>query len=388
MYDGQADGWKATAQLDARYVQRTLPGAPLLSGVGHLCDKPELGNATGHGASDHRASLDYVLKMGADVDTTRKNECQRPKAPLLGSLQNWLLGPESERYPTEVAFGLVRVDKVVLSFMPAELTVHAGAMVNDRVFADLTGSVGPGLQTRVVGLANSYIQYVTTPSEYAQQYYEAGSTLYGPASAEYMSDQAHILVQSMLGSSVPEVDLVRTIDPETAPERARLAQPTIRALAIQHRASEGLCRLPGPDVAVCFWWVDGSPGSVPIAQPPAQNLSWLQIVDSNGAPLRVPEPWPALGATRGGIDDPMGSIDDRGVDFFTTVRERDKTGNGYRWATVFKPSPTEWSAIRAPIRIRARASDGAGPVDSPLFVPTSMPLDCTPEQLPRCLILQ
>ena len=93
----------------------------------------------------------------------------------------------------------MRIDDTWLSFVPGELTVHAGWAVRERI-ENLVKAKEKNPQRYVIaGLANAYIQYLTTRSEYNRQYYEGASTLYGPQSAEYVAERFEILARSMLG---------------------------------------------------------------------------------------------------------------------------------------------------------------------------------------------
>src|SRR5690606_28364345 len=68
--------------------------------------------------------------------------------------------------------------------------------------ADGVGSVPePTADAVVAGLANGYMQYVTTPEEYERQRYEGGATLYGPASGPYLAEVMAALAQHLLGRS-------------------------------------------------------------------------------------------------------------------------------------------------------------------------------------------
>ena len=373
--------WKRTLTLDAHSIRTHLPSAWLLNRKDQLCDLAELGNATGHGGTDHRASIDSIMPPSSDIDPERSG-CQAPKREMFGSLQQWLLGPDRTRYPTDVTFGMVRVDDMWLSFVPAELTVHAGAMVNDRV----RKIAGPAAQTRVVGLANGYVQYVTTEVEYGMQRYEGGSTLYGPKSAEYFADQAELLARAVLGQSLYDVDVPLPLSYELAPERARLPlyEDSVAAKAMTTpREGHGLCRIPSDDSStICFWWTDAAP-AVSMASPGR----WIELVDDQGAPAKTCKAWPDLVPSRALPCDPSGAIDDGGFDFSTTVRGRD--GDGYLWGTLFRPTPVEWDELgERRVHIRARGSHDAHPVESRTFTAREPPPACTAQQMSSCALIE
>jgi neutral ceramidase len=375
--------WRRQLTLDGHYLQRRLSSAPLLNERDHLCQDPELGNAAGHGGSDHRSSIDSVFPMSSDIDTSRC-DCQKPKRGLLGGLQRLLLGQSIQRYPEDVAFAMLRIDDVWLTFMPAELTVHAGALVNDRVrrFA------GRHAEARIVGLANGYIQYITTEAEYGMQHYEGGSTLYGPKSAEFFADQAEILARAMVGQRTPGngVDEILKLEYSLGPERHRLpreedATPISKMRAPREKGD--LCLLQElPEPVLCFWWTDAAP-----AITLGQKAPWLQVIDENGNPVKVCSNAAALDANEddGKRCDPAATIDDRGIAFLTTVRER--RNDGYIWGTIFRPSGNEWTQLLKPVRIRARGAQQAPPIDSDAFSFSRRPLKCTYVQAANCQII-
>jgi hypothetical protein len=149
--------------------------------------------------------------------------------------------------------------------------------------------------------------------------------------------------------------------------------------------THGVCRLPGGDpISLCTWWTDAAPGVVPTSPSPAGESPWIELVRADGSPLHVCATWPWLGAAAPGAAacDPSATIDDRGVDFLTTVRGRHR--DGYLWSTIFRPSALEWTGLHERVRIRARGAAGAAPVDSDAFSPTELPWPCTAAQAAMC----
>jgi neutral ceramidase len=55
----------------------------------------------------------------------------------------------------------------------------------------------------VVSLTNGFMQYVTTADEYGAQYYEGGSTLYGPGEAAMFARQLAALTRLLPKDSLP-----------------------------------------------------------------------------------------------------------------------------------------------------------------------------------------
>src|SRR4051794_7325156 len=89
--------------------------------------------------------------------------------------------------PGAVPFGVFRVGDGVLASIPGEATKEEGVRVRDAVLDALR----PAGVTHVViaGLADDYINYVTTPQEYGQQSYEGASTLWGPNEGTFVIER-------------------------------------------------------------------------------------------------------------------------------------------------------------------------------------------------------
>jgi hypothetical protein len=371
-YDRQTD-WHSNVTLDAHALEAYLPSACLMDGSAHLCPKPELGSGSSHGGSDHPTSID-VLPPDNDVDPTRGG-CQGPKRELLGPLQAFIIGRAATRLPVDVMFGMARIDNVWLSFVPAEPTVHVGALINGRV----SRLVGSTAETRVVGLANSYVEYIATEEEYQFQRYEGGSTLYGPKSAQYFADRADILARAALGQVLPGVDTTSTHIYELGPVRNRLPLVSNETPASQlgaARAPGGLCRMhDDASIALCFWWTDVGPATALSTPAP-----WIRLVDASSVPVHACGAW---GPLRGTGCDPAAAIDDRGADFRTTIHAR--VGNAFEWGTIFRPTNLEWATMPGKVQISVAATD-APPLLLQAISTDKLPAYCTFEQAAHCAL--
>ncbi|HEY6912610.1 MAG TPA: neutral/alkaline non-lysosomal ceramidase N-terminal domain-containing protein [Myxococcales bacterium] len=359
-------------RLAARYLEVGLSSAKLLDGRRALCEKGELGQGAGHGGSDHPTSLDGLLPAESDVESAEAaKRCQSPKKPLLGEwLQARLIGSDKLRFPEHVSMGVLRIGDTWLSFMPAELTVHAGREVRAQV-----ARAAPGAIVRVVGLANAYIQYVATRPEYELQRYEGGSTLYGPLSSEFLAERAGALARAVAsGATPPEardlspaIDEVAAFDYSLGPQRERYPR---KATPFSARAQEVLCRLPAPRPRICFAWTDGSPAAVPLGTAPWVHLQLPpghRLCEAD-RPLR-----------RGAACDPDAAVDDRGTDFETRIRGR--AGGGWGWSTIFHPSDAEVEALGA---ARVRIGVGDGFASGELSLAPSDLAPCTAGEAERC----
>jgi neutral ceramidase len=372
----RAERFRTDLALESRYIEVDLPGRALPRGGGHLCTPPRLGQAAGHGGSDHPTSIDGLIDSGSDLDPA-STDCQAPKPQLLGSFSPLIVGLSPKTFfPTHVAFALVHLGDTWLSFVPGELTVHAGAAVNRAVLDAVARAGEPAPTAIVAGLANGYIQYIATRAEYQLQAYEGASTLYGPASADFTAQLMKELALDLMGEPQPDSpSMGRSVTPvyEFAPRQHRFPTPSDpEPQALFEPLSLCSIREKSPP-ALCFRWTHGEPGQVPVTVAP-----WIELIDANGLSPRF--------QTALGICDPGAAIDDRGVDFQTRVRERSR--RGLVWSTVFQPSGCEWAALKAggaTYRIRARGRYGLAPVTSPDFSFQNLPPRCSAAQVQYCL---
>ena len=108
-------------------------------------------------------------------------------------------------FPDAVPLSALRVGPEVIVTIPGEMSEGMGRRLRDAV---LRAAAGSGIRGVVVsGLANDFIQYLTTPEEYGRQHYEGGSTLFGPASGVFIQERLAELVRRMTaGRPAPRAD--------------------------------------------------------------------------------------------------------------------------------------------------------------------------------------
>ena len=173
-----------------------------------FCDgtEPMFGVAVVGGAVDGRSAF-YNLgwRQGPNaIRTNRPIKGQGRKQPALDS--KWLPGLKitdllspPRHFPREVPVSVAELGPLVLAALPVEMTTTIGR----RLRAGLS-ALYPQREVVLVGLANEYLSYVTTPEEYDFQDYEGGSTIFGPSEGDCFSS----LLRTAAG------DLGRPPDPE------------------------------------------------------------------------------------------------------------------------------------------------------------------------------
>jgi hypothetical protein len=336
-----------------------------------LC-QAELGQAALRGGSDHRSSTEFLLGDASDLDPA--GECW-PRRKGMGPLQDQLAGREG--YLDHVALALVRLGPVLLPFVPAELTLTAGHRLGRVVLA-----AGPPAERAIIaGLANAYIEYVTTPEEFNLQAYEGGSTLYGPLTLGLLGRHFETLARSLKGEDVAlrasgpgvwGVDRVAEVTFAVAPEHPRLARAEFNdpAEALgQARGFRTLCRLKdveGEPPRLCAVWGDVGPGRI-----------WA---DPAGAPALV-RPWVSLSDAHGPL------LDDRGVAF--RVRTRGpwcgEEAKAWRWTALITPSAEDWTRLQGhTVTFRVESHAAAALVSEP-FTASDLPAGCGYPETWLCL---
>lgn len=154
-----------------------------------LCHKPRTGTSTVAGAEDGRTRytgwrllglFPIGFEEGGSAIRRGSTGCHREKRILLGPFQGWAVGEHG--YPEVAQVSVIRIGTMLLGTVPAEVTTTAGLRMKQAIRNGAHGD-----EVAMIGLANGFLQYVTTAEEYRLQSYEGGSTLYGPNSAEVIA---------------------------------------------------------------------------------------------------------------------------------------------------------------------------------------------------------
>jgi neutral ceramidase len=89
--------------------------------------------------------------------------------------------------PPAVPIAVVQIGDHVLGAVPGEATKEEGKRIK-RVLVDALRPAGVR-HAVIAGLADDYVQYITTPQEYGVQSYEGASTLYGKNEGTFFMEQ-------------------------------------------------------------------------------------------------------------------------------------------------------------------------------------------------------
>jgi neutral ceramidase len=168
-----------------------------LPGLRGLCAAPYTGVSTTAGAEDGPTRLrgwrlfgffNLGFEEGGSAVNPHPRGCHREKRIALGeTMQNLLTGKNALAQVAQLS--LVRIGDLVLGATPAEVTTVAGFEMKQAIRDSLAAAGGTNGAVALIGMANGYIQYVTSNAEYRAQHYEGGSTIYGPRSATVLAEE-------------------------------------------------------------------------------------------------------------------------------------------------------------------------------------------------------
>jgi hypothetical protein len=106
-------------------------------------------------------------------------------------------------FPAAVPLAVYRVGDRAIATIPGEATKEAGVRVRAAVQGAMAGAGVKGVV--IAGLAQEFIQYITTPEEYGTQSYEGASTLYGPNEEPFITERLTELASALAGgTAAPE----------------------------------------------------------------------------------------------------------------------------------------------------------------------------------------
>lgn len=104
-----------------------------------------------------------------------------------------------------------RVGDLVAASLPGEFTVQMGRRIK-KVLVDAASAAGVQATPVIVGLANDYMAYTTTPEEYDNQDYEGTFTLWGRNQGPFLRDRVAALADRMF-SGQPNPSFVEPPEP-------------------------------------------------------------------------------------------------------------------------------------------------------------------------------
>src|SRR5436190_2811159 len=163
--------------FDARWTKSCFCGRRVDGGL--VASSPAMGFPFFTGSEENRGPLYDVTQTSNEGD--RLPADVGPQGRKIPTVQ-----PPVADFPAAAPLMVARIGDRAIATVPGEMTVEMGR----RTRAAVQAAVGPAGVDRVVivGYANEYLHYFTTPEEYEVQHYEGGSTLYGKYSSNLIKD--------------------------------------------------------------------------------------------------------------------------------------------------------------------------------------------------------
>jgi neutral ceramidase len=149
------DGRAATLRYEG---QEAAPGKPVANRA--MWGVPFLGGAQNGPSPFYEAGLEGKRRPAALADPVHGRKIIAGPAP----------------WPSATEVQALRVGEALLLGVPGEPTVETGRHIRAAVLAQAPADTRDAM---VVGLANGFHGYFTTPAEYDQQHYEGGHTVFG-----------------------------------------------------------------------------------------------------------------------------------------------------------------------------------------------------------------
>jgi neutral ceramidase len=207
-------GQVVSGRIEHRFAHAVRLNGECLRDQPSVCTAtlPMIGVAMLGGTPDGRSDL-YGLGWREGVTGT-PTPGQGPKRPALDlgfvpadspvGLSRFVMSAIS--IPNRVPLGLYRVGPILLATVPGEFTTVMGLRIERALARAMVDRGRPVEHVILVGLANEYVSYFTTPEEYALQFYEGASTAFGPASGPLVQDRLTLLVEQFDDPPPPHGD--------------------------------------------------------------------------------------------------------------------------------------------------------------------------------------
>jgi neutral ceramidase len=174
----------------------------------------DAGRSAGGVTLPRRPAVGAALVAGAHENTTPvihrlppfRAGSPKPWATRHPQGPKWVIGTRwlqplvlpTRGFPRVLPVQVLRLGGTALVGLPFEVTVAAGVRLADAV-ADATAAAGID-RVVVSSVANEYSGYVSTPEEYALQFYEGGHTLYGPGTQPFLAAHAADLAARVMAA--------------------------------------------------------------------------------------------------------------------------------------------------------------------------------------------
>ena len=182
--------------IASRHVD--MQDEPTVNGTS-ICDEASVGITTIAGPYEHSSPVFGWLPFFKQGSTAwfGIDGCQGNRSIVGSSLLQPLFEPK-HTFPRDILFQSIQLGDLVIAPLPFELTAETGFRIQAGIEASYQQAGKEIPDVMVTSLANGYTGYITTPEEFAVQYYEGGHTIYGRYSQPYVTEHLKLLTQDML----------------------------------------------------------------------------------------------------------------------------------------------------------------------------------------------
>jgi neutral ceramidase len=183
--NGMLKAWRSAGRrlsgnppFDWRWTRMCFCGQPVRGGE-PADTAPVMGFPFFTGSEENRGPLFDVTQANHEGD--RLPADVGPQGRKIPAAQR----PAAD-FPSSLPVMSIHLGDRLMVTVPGEMTAEMGRRTRDAV-APLAESMGVK-RIVIVGYANDYVHYFTTPEEYDQQHYEGGSTVFGKFSSYVIRD--------------------------------------------------------------------------------------------------------------------------------------------------------------------------------------------------------
>jgi neutral ceramidase len=247
-----------------------------------LCQQAMVGVPVLGGSEEGRlSSLEKLPGVYEGARQESPQGCHTWKLKALDFLQDLI---PNRDLPTTMTLQTMRINELLLVAVPGEISTEMGQRLKQTVLQAAQYTRQGMTQVAIVGLANQYISYFTTPEEYDMQHYEGASTLYGPASGPVLAARLGYLVAQMATRTTPPALPAQWL---FRPGLKVQTFPEVRSMQGGRKAQRVTLDRSSTPPSASFVWEDLSPGAISLDAPlvhletQSRDGSWVYLfVDS------------------------------------------------------------------------------------------------------------
>lgn len=233
-----------------------------------LCDRAYYGTAGAAGPDEFETIVHNLFPFKRSSPATFFRGCHGSK-----HIAGWAWGQslvfDKEDFPHMLNIHIAKIGDLIMVSLPFEVTVNGGKRIKEKVRAAITGIEGSDEIKHVVvsSVANGYFGYATTAEEYELQWYEGGSTLYGPNTLAFLAAHSAALSAELMRERRSIDDLpsswsrsLKSADFQL-PNLATIAPRAVIEVASYHEAAIN------EEAYWAFQWKDVPPNLIQLDQP-------------------------------------------------------------------------------------------------------------------------